>query len=795
MNQCKLMYLLMFLLCCSAIAGASTEDEALMRKLESIWLPIDYEVSVTYSDYIESSVRFDTDVSSVIEFPCPLVNGIRGRVAIYVNSLLFEQIDAEVYGWVSDITADGFDVVLVEATFETVSDMRASMQEFWLSEAGLVGSIIVGDFPVPWFAMGGGAGVLPCDFPCDLFYEDMDGTFIDSDEDGMFDGHEDGDGDFWPDIFIGRLTPSTLSGVEAEHIRGYLQRNHLHRTGQLNTPARGLVFIDDDWEEYSAGIAESLHQVYRHEDIVLIDTPSMTNAQEYLHQLTVGYEWVQVDVHSDPGMHRFKYRGSLSIVESSELALCRINALFFDLFACSITRFVEPDYMGGWYIFGENSNGLCAIGSTKIGALTGEEHLYRNFGEGHCIGESFKRWFRERYADHEDIFTMRDWSYGLTLLGDPTLSLTDNGAPEAPTGFRYSDDLLKDGLALQWEAPEADDLAGFWLHYDTGGNPLGGYPPFRGTGLGLGDSPIDLGAATTAIISYSDIAEIEELHVALTAYDVRGNESEYSEFLSLLTVPEPSPPRINWAWRDENSSITYSDGGALTLYAEAQDDNDSPGSLSIEIYLDSIPTGILLHDDGTAGDELPMDGIYTSSIDVPAGVIQPGRYLISLKATDSDGMESLVWPYLTVFGVMDGRMASRRGSHKADDGVAGAATEAPEAMLPLHPGTASLMAGGPKILGGLMQWVGDDYGPHAELSFEVYHPVSHERVRDLELYFNSAPTGRRCIKYEADGLTCRFRTWIYASDLPELMGEYVIEAIATDLDGATSDLFPYLWVE
>jgi len=107
-----------------------------------------------------------------------------GRVAIVVNSNLYPLIEDQLVVWVSDINADGFEVLLVQATFETVQDLRAALNLAWHSEEGLVGCILVGDFPVPWYAILNEDGKVADNFPCDLYYEDLDGQFIDADAEG-----------------------------------------------------------------------------------------------------------------------------------------------------------------------------------------------------------------------------------------------------------------------------------------------------------------------------------------------------------------------------------------------------------------------------------------------------------------------------------------------------------------------------------------------------------------------------------------------------------------------------------
>jgi hypothetical protein len=96
-------------------------------------------------------------------------------------------------------------------------------------------------------------------------------------------------------------------------------------------------------------------------------------------------------------------------------------AHFYNLFACSNARYVETDYMAGWYIFLQDY-GLGAIGSTKTGSMLSFEDFYRPFGQGRTIGVAFQQWFVDRASGGFEDWAI-SWFYGMTLHGDPTLTL------------------------------------------------------------------------------------------------------------------------------------------------------------------------------------------------------------------------------------------------------------------------------------------------------------------------------------------------------------------------------------
>lgn len=103
-------------------------------------------------------------------------------------------------------------------------------------------------------------------------------------------------------------------------------------------------------------------------------------------------------------------------------------------------------------------------------------------------------------------------------------------APVAPpTGFTAGRGSNPDEIALNWAANGEEDVAGYYVYYDTDT----GYP-YLGTGANEGDSPVDVGDETAFVLSGLPPGTF---HVAVTAYDhdadgVRdqpdGNESWFS---------------------------------------------------------------------------------------------------------------------------------------------------------------------------------------------------------------------------------------------------------------------------
>lgn len=136
--------------------------------------------------------------------------------------------------------------------------------------------------------------------------------------------------------------------------------------------------------------------------------------------------------HSSPNGHSFKIPSGSEWVPNTYLRdINPPNAFFYNLFACSNARFTEADYMAGWYIFDKpgasKSNGLVAIGSTKTGSMLLFENFYGPMGTGKIVGDAYKDWWNALGTDHD--IGERQWYYGMTLLGDPTINWWSGAVP------------------------------------------------------------------------------------------------------------------------------------------------------------------------------------------------------------------------------------------------------------------------------------------------------------------------------------------------------------------------------
>jgi hypothetical protein len=377
------------------------------------------------------------------------------EIMVVVASGLEAALAPELSQFTQDLEGEGYNVSVQVMTGGTPADLRSLLQ----SHSGLGGAILVGALPAAWYEMDEWSGQHE-EFPLDLYYADLNGTWTDSDGDGMFDSHT---GNTQAEIWIGRIDAHAVEfGNEITMLRDYFEKNHLYRTGALAVPGRALVFNDDDWQ--GSGNC-GLNAIYG--TLTLVEDPAQTSASYYRDRLAYGYEFVHLMSHSSPWGHAFKGpSGYLGTVMAPEIAEINPQTVFVQLFACSNCRWTEPNCLGNWYLFGEDYC-LLAIGSTKTGSMLSFEQFYGPIGSGTIPGVSFRNWFNS-----VGIYDPA-WHYGCVLLGDPTimpLSSVSLGA-SIPDQSSPSRDYVKVSTSAYSDCYPVAAASGpdTWIAWMTGG--------------------------------------------------------------------------------------------------------------------------------------------------------------------------------------------------------------------------------------------------------------------------------------------------------------------------------------
>lgn len=324
--------------------------------------------------------------------------------SIYDGDLVVLLVDAQVYSGISsalsvyqnDLENEGWTVEVWQISGGTATDIRADLQNEYIS-GSLAGAVAIGDIPTGWIENGYG------EYPIDMYLMDMNGTWTDSDSDGLFDSYSGGA----PEIWLGRLTPTFLSfGSQVELLNSYFAKNHAYRTGVLSLPDRALAY-----EEAFTGLTYSLDNLY--EDVTRVDDPAGTNADDFREELLYGYEWIHLISHSSPwgsSFHTGAPPEGAGTLNNFEVPPLDPHGFFYVLNCCSNGRWTEVDNLANSYIW-TDSYGLAALAQAKVDYTNYFTEYYQELSTGAVLGQAFIVWLAENMYNED----------GAVLLGDPTL--------------------------------------------------------------------------------------------------------------------------------------------------------------------------------------------------------------------------------------------------------------------------------------------------------------------------------------------------------------------------------------
>ncbi|MFH2001143.1 MAG: C25 family cysteine peptidase [Planctomycetota bacterium] len=295
------------------------QDGRRLKKLE--WCSPEDQLPGTYAEYMESRISADFRISSPTPprgskmQPDPELPELGGvdpiyTVSVLVDEALFSEIASSLDQYRKDLARENQHAFIETVTGGTPAEIKAWIQE--QHESGSRSIFLVGDVTAAWAEVSGSQ------FPCDLYYMDLDGLWEDTNSDGIFDVHEAGSGDQGPEMAVARLYAHTLNyDTEANLVNQYFAKAHAYRSGTLTQPWRGLEYIDKDW--YSMDVC--LDRVYG-EEIEHHDLGFFTTAEDYLAKMDEGRHFVQVCAHSYSGGHHF----SMQPTESASYAHVYVNS-------------------------------------------------------------------------------------------------------------------------------------------------------------------------------------------------------------------------------------------------------------------------------------------------------------------------------------------------------------------------------------------------------------------------------------------------------------------------------------
>jgi len=349
---------------------------------------------------------------------------------IIVEESLVEPLYNEIEQLYEDYENEGYSPIVISYNGNSASQLREEIIAYYL-DSDIIGLLLVGDLPSAWFELfedwnhndTQDSDEDFVDFPCDLYFADVDGIWDDLDNNGIYDSHT---GDMQPELKIGRIKADNLTLTdqdEIELLRSYFSRNHLYRTNQLQPSDAALLYLDDDWQATADTNTGHLRILYN--TITVVNDPNSTTAYNYLNQhLNQPYEFIQLHAHSSSQNHSFFQNGHTETDVVSNLQIAELNpqCMFYNLFCCSAGNFEADNCLASTYLL-SNDYGLGVITSSKSGGMLFFNHMYSHLAQDESFGSAFKSWWIRHVDTGEEVQFKRTWFYGMMLMGDPTLKL------------------------------------------------------------------------------------------------------------------------------------------------------------------------------------------------------------------------------------------------------------------------------------------------------------------------------------------------------------------------------------
>jgi len=212
-------------------------------------------------------------------------------LAVVATESIWDSLKSDLAAYLSARNADGWGIHLLCFTeTATIEEVREALRKVG---SPLKGAFFAGDLPAAWFTHEGE------EFPIDLYFMDLDGTWVDSNNDGMFEDHI---GEVKPDIFLGRI-----AGPEAK-LKTYFKRIERYRAGEYSLPNRFMAYVDDDWTSFHYGDQPyyyGLEQMFGAQAVDLVYDSMETISPDYQARLTQGHQLMQIMAHSDWTLSQF----------------------------------------------------------------------------------------------------------------------------------------------------------------------------------------------------------------------------------------------------------------------------------------------------------------------------------------------------------------------------------------------------------------------------------------------------------------------------------------------------------
>ena len=174
-----------------------------------------------YSDWCNTRINEGYSIGRAFQYA---MNDRDPMVNLVVNAQIYASIYDSMMVYINDIIAEGYAVRVDTVRGWDAVSLRGHLAA--LIDSQLVGAVLIGNVPIAWYEMESSEGRE--EFPSDLYFMDLNGTWTDSDANGLYDAHS---GNKAPEIWVGRLYASSMTwSNEIFLLNNYFSKTHRYRT-------------------------------------------------------------------------------------------------------------------------------------------------------------------------------------------------------------------------------------------------------------------------------------------------------------------------------------------------------------------------------------------------------------------------------------------------------------------------------------------------------------------------------------------------------------------------------------
>lgn len=325
------------------------------------------------------------------------------RILLIVEESILTSISTDLFVYSDDILAEGGTVKIRPFSGDNnIEDLKSIILK---NRETIDGTFLVGNLPSAWYEQTA-FGQFE-EFPIDLFLMDLDATWSDVDNDGIYDGH----------------SPLTLTKYSSrikgtvEQISSYFSRLHDYRTGNYEYLGGAFIFKDDDWFETYRSSPFGLERMYS--TVKINQNSAETQKDDYMQRLTLdGADYIYQWIHATATSLYIKDGSAYSPVRYGDLSSNNVRSRFLNMFNCKGARYTQTN-LAMTYL-NDTDTGLALTGSTKVGGNYYPLEFHRTLILGSSWGNAFKSWYN--YFGRKDD----EWFLGMVILGDPALVIKDS---------------------------------------------------------------------------------------------------------------------------------------------------------------------------------------------------------------------------------------------------------------------------------------------------------------------------------------------------------------------------------